>query len=116
MPSAYKVSMSLCVLVRGAEGVAWHPCKRVPSLGEELVMRDEELGPLLRAQATLVERFLSAMGDAYEGFRILARDAASGALVGLARWIRCPESGRYRPAPDGAGLFLAHEHGAGLAA
>jgi hypothetical protein len=114
--SSFRVSMTLGVLVRGSEGLGWRPCLRVPSLGHEIVMGNEELGPIMRAQATLVERFLTPMGEPYEGFRIVARDAASGALVALARWVRCPSSGRYRPAPDDAGLFLAHEHGAGLAA
>jgi hypothetical protein len=114
--SSFMVSMTLGVLVQGSQGLAWRPCLRVPSLGHEIVMRNEELGPLMRAQATLVERFLTPMGESYEGFRIVARDSASGALVALVRWVRSPETGRYLPAPDGAALFLAHEHGAGLRA
>ncbi|MFK0289515.1 hypothetical protein ACIQU6_03365 [Streptomyces sp. NPDC090442] len=77
-------------------------------LREETIRHCTELSAVLRVQAPVVARFLGEPA-LYDGFRFLAHERCTGALVGWSEWYASPETGAYLPYPGG--LFDACEYG-----
>lgn len=77
------------VEVSGSNGV-WVPCESLPEvLGEDMIRTCCDLSRVLVTQGDVVARLLHGR-EALRGFRLLAREPRSGALVGTVEWVREP--------------------------
>ncbi|OKH90530.1 hypothetical protein AB852_35395 [Streptomyces uncialis] len=77
--------------------LTWFECPHLPrELATEAVTDCEGVGAVLRAQGVLVSRLLPAR---YDGFRVMVRDAQTGAMVGASEWYLNPASGTYHMHP-----------------
>lgn len=85
------------VEISGSNGT-WEPCGSLPDvLGEDLIKSCGDLSRVLVTQGGVVARLLRGW-EALKGFRLLAREPRSGALMGTVEWVREP-----------CGLWVQHD-------
>ncbi|MET8706506.1 hypothetical protein [Streptomyces californicus] len=84
------------VEIPGSNGT-WDACGSLPDvLGEDMIKSCGDLSRVLVTQGGVVARLLG--GKALRGFRLLAREPRTGALVGSVEWVRQP-----------GGLWVQHD-------
>lgn len=101
--------VALTVWVPQGDCSAWHPCPTLAdALGQELITSCADLHAVLRAQGRLVGRLLDAPGvPPYAGYRIDARSAVGGSLVGMYLAMRSAETGAFIHQSDDESMFRA---------
>ncbi|MFD7646718.1 MULTISPECIES: hypothetical protein [Streptomyces] len=76
------------VQIPGSEGT-WEACASLPDvLGEDMIKTCDDLSRVLVTQGGVVSRLLR--GLTLGGFRLLARERRSAALVGAVEWVQHP--------------------------
>lgn len=76
------------VEIPGSNGT-WAPCGGLPDvLGEDMIRTCEDLSRVLVTQGGVVSRMLHKLGLVAGGFRLLAREPRSRALMGSVQWVR----------------------------
>ncbi|MFJ4793996.1 hypothetical protein [Kitasatospora purpeofusca] len=97
-PVPYVVEMTVSVpnFMR-RDLVTWEPCSHPAAvLGGQEVASCEELHGVLRNDGMSMAQTLRRVPRRYGSFRIEARVAGTGQLVGMAEWVWCLELLQYR--------------------